>query len=81
MCIRIKRTRKLDSNWKYVGSGTFENVHGDRVHLGGTLLKMRESKPFFVDDYVFHKCCKVMGSKRRGLMLYAEYYREVNSGV
>lgn len=77
MCIRLKKPRKLDSEWKYVGSCTFENIHGDRVHIGGRLVKMKDSAPFTVDnDRVFRNCSNVMGGVRRGLMLYAEYYRE-----
>lgn len=80
MCIRTKNPRKLNTKWKYVNSGVFENEHGDRVHLGGRLIKLNESKSFNVSGcVVFQNCCKLMGCARRGLMLYAEYYREVQA--
>ena len=79
MCIRLRKPRKLDSKWKYVGSGTFENLHGDRVHIGGRMVKMKDSPPFMVhNDKVFRDCSNVMSGVRRGLMLYAEYHREVS---
>lgn len=78
MCIRLKNPRKLDTKWKYLNSGVFENIYGDRIHLGGRMVKMKDSTPFTVhDDVVFRKCEKVMSGVKRGLMLYTEYYREV----
>jgi hypothetical protein len=78
MTIRTKRPRKLDSEWRYVGSAVFENNIGDRVHVGGRLVKMNGCQPFEASDSVFKQCVRIMGTVKRGLMLYSEYYREVH---
>lgn len=77
MTIRTKRPRKLDGEWRYVGSAVFENRIGDRVHVGGKLVRMKGYQSFEASDHVFKQCVRIMGTVKRGLMLYAEYYREV----
>lgn len=84
MCFSSFKPRKLKNKWKYLGSATYENSYGDRVHVGGMLVKIGSQRPFIANDSVLNNCMKIMSSKselstrRRGLMLYCEHYREVN---
>lgn len=78
--IRLNRTRKLDTGWRYAGSGVYENKHGDRVHVAGLRVRYGDST-WRVDEFtckVYQRCLDVMGSRKRAIMLYLEYFREVN---
>ncbi|AZF88581.1 hypothetical protein [Vibrio phage P23] len=68
--IRLKRPRKLDTNWVYVGSGCYENNDGLRIHIGGLIICIAD-KPketmFRVNEFsdtIYIGCLKVMGWKK-----------------
>ncbi|AFC22687.1 hypothetical protein VchM-138_0008 [Vibrio phage vB_VchM-138] len=84
--IRTRKPRKLTHNWKYVGSGCYDSDKGIRVHVGGLLIAKVENVKatmFKVDEFscrVFSHAMSIMvGSRKRALMLYAEYFHEVNN--
>lgn len=71
---------KLKHNWKSLGGGVFESMHGVRIHLGG-LIKTSDKKYYSElrsdENKIILECYKICGgNRRRGLMLAAERIRE-----
>lgn len=83
--IKPRKPRKLEHNWKYVGSGCYDSNKGVRVHVGGLVVAKVENVKatmFQIDQFscpVFWRAMDIMsGNRKRAIMLYAEWHYEVN---